>query len=275
MKTTFELITPERAKELLKKNSINRPLNKSLVYEYARQMRNKLWYEYTGESIKIADDGTLIDGQHRLAALIEADVNLSFKIDYGIPKEAFSYIDIPKKRTAADIFAIMNIHNYTNISAGIRRYFTLKSGRVIGNGGLGTNSQSKATISNGELLSIYQKNPKLWDGANLMADSWYIKSGRILHKSDFIGFYAYFRDISEDDAYTFMSKFGEGINLSVNDPIKLLREKLTAAKINPIMNMSAYVKTALIFKTWNYFRNEDDIKLLRFSPNLENFPIPR
>lgn len=277
MKTTFELITPERAKELLKNNSTNRPLTKPLYSEYARQMRNGLWFEFTCESIKIADDNTLIDGQHRLTALIEANVSLSFKIDYGVPKEAFLYIDTPKKRTARDIFAIMDVPNYTNVSAGIRRYLTLKQGKAIGfvGGGVTGTNRGKSSVSNAELLKIYESNPKMWNGACIMATSWYTKSGRILNISDFIGFYTYFRDISEDDAFIFMSKFGEGTNLSHNDPVKLLREKLTAAKINPIMNMSGVVKTAVIFKAWNYFRKGESIKVLRFSPSLDNFPIPK
>lgn len=57
--------------------------------------------------------------------------------------------------------------------------------------------------------------------------------------------------------------------------MKTLFEIITPAKINPIMNMTGYVKTALIFKAWNYFRNGESVKLLRFSPNTEIFPIAK
>jgi len=277
MKTTFELITPERAHKMLKKNNINRLPSKMLILEYARQMRNGLWYEYTGESIKFAEDGTLLDGQQRLSALIEANISLYFKIDYGLDKIAFKYLDSGKKRTAGDKFYCAKIPNARNMAAGIKRYLILKSGRVIGftkGGGLNRTTGSPANnFSDSEMLSIYEKDPDLWNNAYTMNQDWYKKSGRLLKCSEFLAFYMYFRDISIDDSFAFMSKLGAGINLTNNDPVKLLREKLTNVKINPTMNLTGYTKTALIYKTWNYFRRNELIKILRFAPDLDNFPV--
>lgn len=276
METKFELITPERAKKMLEKNTMNRMPSKRMVSEYARQMRNGLWYEDTGESIKIAYDGTLLDGQQRLLALIEADISLNFKIDYDLDKIAFKFIDTGKKRTAGDTFHCLNILNARSIAAGIRRYLALKLNKTIGvpsshAGGGGVH----ADYSNSEMLSIYEKNPLIWEGAHNMSTNWYNKSGRLLKISEFIAFYMFFRDIDENDAFNFMTKFGEGIGLSNNDSIKLLRERLTDSKSNPTMNITGYVKTGLIIKAWNYFRDNTQIKVLRFSPNLDHFPVAK
>lgn len=266
----MKLITPSLAKDLLKKNGINRALDKHLIAEYAREMRNGLWYEYTYESIKLAEDGTLMDGQHRLTALIDANVSLTFKIDYGLDKIAFKYLDSGKRRTAGDKFHCAGILNSRNMAAGIRRYLILKEGHIIGNFKGGGSKK----ISDAELLSIYESSPKLYTAAHQMGEQWYNKSGRLLRVTEFMAFHLYFREINEDDAYTFMSKFGEGINLTEGDPIKLLRERLTTAKMNPTMNLSGYAKTGLIIKAWNHFRKNDSIKMLRFSPALDTFPIP-
>jgi hypothetical protein len=278
METRYELITPERAKLLLLKNNMNRIPSESVITDYARQMRNGLWYEYTGESIKIAEDGTLLDGQQRLLALIKADVSLSFKVDYGLDKIAFKYIDIGKKRTSGDIFTIRRVPNARNMSASIRRYVMLKAGKSIGGdtsniGGGGFGGGSSSTFSASELLSIYDKSPQIWNNAHMMAETWYKKSGRLLKCTDFLAYYMYFRDIDNNDAFEFMSKLGDGISLSANDPVKLLRERLAYSKMNPTMGLNGYTKTGLVIKAWNYFRSKQQIKLLRFSPNLDRFPI--
>ena len=65
------LITPKLAKELLLKNNSNRRITKSFVTTYANDMREGRWKGNTAEFIKIADDGDILDGQHRLLAIIE------------------------------------------------------------------------------------------------------------------------------------------------------------------------------------------------------------
>lgn len=276
METKFELITPEIAKKMLKQNLINnRIIDWPTIREYARQMMNGIWYEHTGESIKITENGTLVDGQHRLLALIEANVSLRFKVDYGVPEIAFKYIDSGKRRSAGDKFHCAGILNSRNMASGIIRYLVLKANRTIGNKGINVKTSKRNGYSFTELLDVYNQQPKIWDAALNMASNWYSKSGRLLKATEFLAFYMFLRDISEDDAFVFMEKFGEGINLSNNDPIKLLREKLTNAKLNPTMVLTGYVKTALIVKTWNYFRTNESIKVLRFSPDIDNFPIAK
>jgi hypothetical protein len=76
MKFNVEKINPQGAEFLLIKNTINRKLRPSIVRDFARQMRLNLWRENTGEAIKITSNGHLLDGQHRLTALVKAGVTL-------------------------------------------------------------------------------------------------------------------------------------------------------------------------------------------------------
>lgn len=69
MKVQEEIITPETAKSWLLKNVHNRPLRDGLVTTYATDMANEQW-QSNGESIKFSSEGELLDGQHRLAAVI-------------------------------------------------------------------------------------------------------------------------------------------------------------------------------------------------------------
>ena len=59
------------ALELLKANSTNRELRNHVVEGYVDQMKKGQWREDTGETIKISKTGRLLDGQHRLNAIVK------------------------------------------------------------------------------------------------------------------------------------------------------------------------------------------------------------
>ena len=61
-------VTPDMAKRWLSKNTGNRPVKKAKVAQYARDMTEGRW-EITGEAVKFAQSGRLIDGQNRLHAV--------------------------------------------------------------------------------------------------------------------------------------------------------------------------------------------------------------
>lgn len=75
------LITPEIAREILKRNTNNRSLSKVRVQSYEIDMKNDKWEQDNPQnSIVISEDGELKDGQHRLTALVKSGVSLWFKV---------------------------------------------------------------------------------------------------------------------------------------------------------------------------------------------------
>lgn len=265
-----QLITPEMAAIYLKRNSVNRPVSQRLITEYSRMMAAGLWFEDTGETLKFTPDGVLIDGQHRLYSLIKANVRLIMDI-VEVPIEAFRYIDQGKKRGAGDVFACNGILNYRGVSSGLRRYLALKKGWVIGSEAGGLNTLQLA-VSGSELLSVYECNPKIYQGAFNNSQRWYHKSGRLMKMAEIMGYYLYFRDIHEDDAFEFMKKLFEGIEMEPNSPIVLLKRRLMENNVNTRYKISGKVKTALTIKTWNYYRKNEHPLLLSFNINRDNFP---
>lgn len=99
----IDLITPETAKEMLEKN-INRKLNMNRVNQYVDDMKSDRW-KLNGVPIIITDDGYLKDGQHRLNALIKADVSIPFVVirySKNFEIEANNY-DIGMTRSVSDL----------------------------------------------------------------------------------------------------------------------------------------------------------------------------
>jgi len=107
---SFEEVTPHIAKIWLEVNEERqRKMNLNQVYQYATQMKKGLWIPDTGESVKFSDSQQLIDGQHRLRAVIETKEPRILMIMRGIADENIVKMDQGKKRNLADIFRIQGV----------------------------------------------------------------------------------------------------------------------------------------------------------------------
>lgn len=111
------MMTPAWATDLLNMNRLNRPLNDQHVKRLANQILTGKW-RFNGDSIKIAETDDVLDGQHRLNAIILANKSVEMLMIYGIEREAFSTIDtLRKPRSASDVLALGGATRYRNIAA--------------------------------------------------------------------------------------------------------------------------------------------------------------
>ncbi|BCH20141.1 hypothetical protein [Mesorhizobium sp. L-2-11] len=113
-------LTPEMAFDLLNHNQQNRPLQDRHVNRIASQIMAGKW-KFNGDTIKISDTGDVLDGQHRLFAVIEAKTAVETVIIRGVARDAFSTIDtIRAVRSGADVLAINGASRYrTTISSAL------------------------------------------------------------------------------------------------------------------------------------------------------------
>lgn len=101
MEFSREIITPETARKMLVKNlPYNRKVSKTTVELYARDMIEGRWSEDSPFPIIISSKGYLMDGQHRLLAVIQAGIPITFYVARNVSEETFEYIDNGKKREA-------------------------------------------------------------------------------------------------------------------------------------------------------------------------------
>lgn len=101
MNTVTVLITPAIAAEFLKLNTANRPLRPSWIKALSGMMQRGEWM-MTHQGIAITTDGRLIDGQHRLNAVIHAGVSVNMSVVYNCDPASFIALDGGVKRSAAD-----------------------------------------------------------------------------------------------------------------------------------------------------------------------------
>ncbi len=105
------------ANELLECNTINRPLSDAHVRRLVNQIVEGKW-KFNGDTIKVSKGGDVLDGQHRLWAVIEAKKPVETIIVYGIEKDAFATIDtLRKPRSGSDVIALSGQIRYRAIIA--------------------------------------------------------------------------------------------------------------------------------------------------------------
>lgn len=106
--TSLELIGPKLAEKYLALNiDHNRRVNPDRVRDYSRQMQTGQWC--ISAPISFDYHGRLIDGQHRLHAIIHCGLTLEFLVIRGYPEKTVMTLDLGAKRTAANVAAIKGL----------------------------------------------------------------------------------------------------------------------------------------------------------------------
>lgn len=101
-----ELITPEKASAYLAQNfDNNRTRSKEWIGELVREMKSDL-FKLSIDAIGFDVCGRLINGQHRLTAVIESGKTQPFIVARNLPVETAQLIDVGKKRTMAQRITI-------------------------------------------------------------------------------------------------------------------------------------------------------------------------
>lgn len=112
-----EIITPERALDLLVKLApYQRPVRDRKVADYAAAMRRGEWKLNPGDPICIDTNGQTANGQHRLHAVVEAELPQPFYVAYDVEPDAYRIMDRGAKRSTADMLHGAGEVNTTNLS---------------------------------------------------------------------------------------------------------------------------------------------------------------
>ena len=260
---TKKLVTPSYAKQLLESNTRNRSVNEIIVNRYAKDILEGNWKQDTGEFIKISKTNVILDGQHRLYAVIKANKAVYIHIVTDLDDSVFDVLDTGRPRSTIDVFKIQGIKQENTIPSMIVRYKTLKKGRVK------TDSRVD-NFTNAEILEFYKESAYFWQNVGKKSTLWYKQFAKIISPGTFGGFYAHFNDLSPSDAEAFMNQLATGNDIKHNS-IKLLRTKLMTDKLST-KKMPVELKGAFIIKAWNSYRLNLNTKILKWDSATEPFP---
>jgi hypothetical protein len=105
MRTQLMLVTPLLAKNWMKRNTDNRAIRRSRVAYLSRLIKRGEW-KTTHQGIAFDKAGILLDGQHRLLAIIDADIAVMMMVTHDADRDTFHAIDGARPRTPADILKV-------------------------------------------------------------------------------------------------------------------------------------------------------------------------
>ena len=240
-------VTPKLAKKLLERNSKNRNPREANITNLAMQMEAGEWNPYNGEAIKVDSRGRLADGQHRLMAVIKANITVPIHFIFNCHEETLNTVDGGVARSATDILKLNDI-SYADKLPAIIRYQKLAirgvrpdtSGRDTG-----------CNLSNAEILRIAKEEESFLITIAKQSQTWYHQFNFILGPTVIAKFYNVFARIDRNLAYEFMNSLCTNVFLEDKDPIKILKDMLIANKVSALKKLSADEKQRAIILTWN------------------------
>lgn len=245
-------ITPTIAKHMLDCNADNRKMNDMLVKNIASDIQNNRW-DINGESIIVAKDGFLNDGQHRLSAIVEANKAARSIIVFGIDRNSRFTVDAGKSRTVGDYLG-MEGATYTNNAASVARLHNFYR-RGIYTHGIRGSRVPKTAITNQEIRGEYWQYQKDIDRAiHFITSRKFLRLNGVASSATA---YMICAHKNLEAAEMFFERLETGTNLPQSSPILALRLRLMEMRQNrKFMNE----KLETILRYWNAYRRKETIK---------------
>jgi len=148
-------VGPEVAAILLEGNTRNRPAKPQHIENLAREMTEGR-FQYNGDTIRVDRNGNLLDGQHRLMAVVKSGTTHLMTIISGLDPEAFLTIDQGTRRTSADMLGVANpeLKNIAHMASASRLLALMESRKI-------DSAKRGNTIRNDQVIATCGANEKL------------------------------------------------------------------------------------------------------------------
>jgi len=222
--TKLTTVTPKMASEMLKSNTGNRKIRINHVNRLKTEILAGRWL-VTHQGIAFAEDGSLIDGQHRLMAIEASGKPVQIMITHGVEKyhngdinlNTMDVIDCGKTRSTGDQLHLLHGVKNVNIVVGtlnmISRQF-LNTNKFLPSLSVG---QAK------EMLEIYGEAIE-----TLLPEL----IGKLTRRSAIVAALTVGYKIAPEPAVLFAKQLTTGNAIGAGDPVYALRESLIAYPIS-------------------------------------------
>lgn len=242
----IQTISPAVAARWLERNTSNRPLNNNWIADLSAAMTRGEWME-NGEAIKFSNTGALLDGQHRLKAVVRSGVTIKARVEFGLPDAAFITLDRGKKRNLSDALAMQGEENTHVLAAATALLWAWDNG---------IEKASRATPV--QLLEYFENS---CDGlSQSVRASW--RAQRIIQGSIVVALHFRFSKFSRRLADEFMELLGSGENMDKTHPVFVLRERLFADRLSKA-RLPRNEITAMVINAWNAFASNRPLRVLK------------
>jgi hypothetical protein len=258
------MVTPEVAVQMLGANTHNRNLRQGRVETFATAMRRGEW-RFVGDPLRFSRHGVLLDGQHRLAAIILSGVTLPMLVIGGLEDTDQTAMDQGARRSFSDVLKLNGEANVSALAAAARYLWSF---RVAG-----SPVPSPLVPTMGQLMQTLEESPGLREALNV---------GRRVYDATrtpatlVAALHVLFCEVDQDDAEAFFALVATGDGLGSGDSIFALRRQLLGIGQARHRKTSPKYVAALIIKAFNFWREGRQVSELRWrsgGAQREVFPV--
>lgn len=249
-------ITPAMARVLLERNPDNRRVSEATVDKIARDIENGT-FSLNGESIIVARDGTVNDGQHRLLGCIVAKRAFPTVMVFGPERDTRVTVDQGRSKMVADFLAMEGHADAVALAAAASYVWQWQTrGRV--------SNQQADRPTKGEVLAVVDAHPSIAASVAGIPNKGSIGLGG----RGLLSFchWAFALNSTPQEASAFIAAYTSGANLLSRDPVLYARNRIMAEG----RRLSPGQKAELIFRAWNARRRGETPKTM---PILDG-PLP-
>ena len=249
------LVTPELAKILLGGNLKNRPKNNRNFKKLCSQLREGKW-KVNGATITLSRHWQILDGQHRLFAIVETGIAAPCILGFGFDPAVFATLDQGAKRTNADNLSIAGFAGTRLLATVIGIYQAVKSGNTVNN--------SARVIEPEECVRLALGTPSL-QAAVKKAKEYHRKGAQFVPTALICGLMARGMEINKRATAKFFDcLLNDNCNGTRPASIQKLRTQLMRDYMNKTKSSDITYLAATIIKVWNAYRQGESIQSVKF-----------
>lgn len=269
MRMTRELVSPEKAEQWLKLNTINRTLDDRRVGIYAEDMNLGRW-NYGHDDSPVGDitfncDGTLLNGGHRLAAVVQCKKSQWFIVKRDVPVENALLEDHGKPKTINDTLRMFCKIKKQSIPPSLPAF--TKAIRVIIQHDGYPGRQQGVSLPFSQWLDWFKKHKA--DLAPFVTKANGIKA--LMSQGLAAGLWFLFAKRDAEMAEAFFAKLKTGQGIQKGEPVGVLRQRLIAERAKkPIERVKHYGLAEWTVRAWNATR--DGVRWQKLPSNVGGYP---
>lgn len=258
LQVTIEKVTPDLAAEWLELNVTNRNLREQLVAAYARDMTSGNWH-MAGEPIKFSKAGKLLDGQHRLWAVVTSGVTVELLVVRGLEEKTQQVMDSGAARTASDALKLRNESNWSMLAGAAKLAINLSAGRP----------RATTKVTHAEIMTFIDDNPDFRIAVDCAA-RW--RHPDMPPSPCAVAVWRTYR-LDQYDCEQFFTQLSSMAGLYEGDPVLALAKALGRIR-REREKCSHGDYLSLVFRAWNASRSNKSLRRLAITTWSGNIDIP-
>lgn len=267
----FVYVDVEMAAHWLTLNVRNRNLRPRLVHQYGRDMTEGRWH-FDGAPVRFDSNGSLIDGQHRLSAILRSGEGQLLIVITGLPTEAQVVTDTGGKRGASDMHKLDGREHGSTLAAVTRIAVAWNRGLITTSG-----SDPGETVSNIHQREVVAADPNL---------TWAVEMAVKYRRAKFMTpatlglFFWLLADIDREGAVEYIDAIANYATAGEGDPRLAVLRRLSTARVDDDVQarskkLGAVAATFVLVRGWNAWVAGNQLAFIRISANGKPLAFPR